>query len=327
MKLKILLLHLIGMCAFIPNAMAISSQLILKPQTPIKVSTAPKRFDLMAVDKVRHRLLAAHSDAGTLTVINLNTLKQLAEIKVGHSKGVAIDTNNKKYFVGTNHGIAVVDPITLKKIGFIHTQGPTDAMIFDPGNKRLYVTHDDGKKLWVIDAQHDRITGSIAIPGAPELMEIDHRNHHLYLNIKTLDEVVTIDTNSNRIIAHWTTRQTHSPHGIALDQHKRRLFVAGHSPIVSVFSLPTGKPMKGIDIGPGRVDQIAYDAHAKRLYCPSSGRLVVVNVGDRSNTVVATVKIPKSAHSVAVDPLTHWVWISYADGNHSYVQAFAPQEK
>lgn len=297
----------------------------LIPQVTIEVSSASRRFDLMAVDRLRHRLLAAHSRAGALTVINLDDNKLMAEIPVGMSSGVAVDTQNGKYFVGTTKGVAVVDPATLKKVDFITTAGPADAMVYDPENGNLYVGHDDGKELWVIDAQRDKIVGTIAIPGAPELMGVDPKTHRLYLNIRPLNEVAAIDPASGKIVKLWSSLPTESPHGLVLNVHAGRLYVAGHSNMVSVFSLPAGTQDKGIDIGPGRVDQIAFDAHVRRLYCPSSGRLVIVQVSAGSNTVLGSVAIPKGTHSVAVDPVTHWVWISYADNHHSYVQAFAPE--
>lgn len=325
MNMKAVMLSLLMLAAWAPEVVAAPGSQGLKPERPIEVSPASKRFDLMAVDTLHHRLLTAHSQARILTIVDLINNKLLAEIQVGESSGVAVDDKDGKYFVGTIHGVAVVGQSTLRKIDFIQTPGPADAMIFDARNGRLYVGHDDGKELWVIDARRDRMIGKIVIPGAPELLATDPQRRRLYLNIKPLDEVVVIDTGTNRIIANWQTPHTHSPHGLAIDLKDKRLFVAGRSRIVSIFSLPSGNPQKGVDIGPGRVDQIAYDAQAQKLYCPSSGRLVEINVGDRSSTVVASVKIPQGTHSVAVDPSTHWVWIAYADGKHSYVQAFVPK--
>jgi DNA-binding beta-propeller fold protein YncE len=296
----------------------------LQPEAPIEVSAAPRRFDLIMVDNDRHRLLAAHSQAGTLAVIDLAAGKLEREVPVGHSSAVAIDAPDNKYFVGTTEGVAVVDRDTLGKTGFISTPGPADAMVFDQNDDRLYVGHDDDGELWVIDPRHDKITGQIAIPGAPELMAIDRQSHRLYVNIKPKNEVVAIDPGIGKIIARWSSLPTDSPHGLALDLPDRRLFVAGRSRTVSVFSLPAGKPVEGIDIGPGHVDQIAFDALARRLYCPSSGRLVTVAISAGSDTVLGSVAIPQGTHSVAVDPRTHRVWIAYADEDHSYVQAFAP---
>ncbi len=51
---------------------------------------------------------------------------------------------------------------------------------------------------------------------------------------------------------------------------------------------------------------------------------MTVAIAAGSDTVLGSVAIPPSTHSVAVDPRTHRVWIAYADNDHSYVQAFAP---
>lgn len=327
MRTKAFLIPVLAVCTvgmFSQGVMAAPRGQVLSKKTAIEVSVASKRFDLMAVDKTQHRLLAAHSRAGTLTVVDLVHNRLEDEISVGRSSGVAIDTRDGKYFVGTTKGVAVVDSKTLKKTDFIRTSGPTDAMVFSPDNDKLYVGHDDGKELWVINARRDKITGHIAIPGAPELMAIDPYAHRLYLNIKPRNEVIVINTVTDEIVAHWSSLPTKSPQGLALDVRHHRLYVAGHSHIVSVFSLPSGRQVKGIDIGPGHVDQIALDPSVGRLYCPSSGRLVVVKVSGRSGTVLGSVPIPKGTHSVAVDPNSHWVWIAYADHNHSYLESFTP---
>jgi DNA-binding beta-propeller fold protein YncE len=307
-----------------PGALAAPPAPVLSAQAPIEVSATPKRFDLMTVDSGRRRLLVAHSQAGTLTVVDLAADKLAREVPVGKSSGVAVDPQDGKYFVGTTQGVAIVDRNTLAKTGFIATPGPTDAMVFDPQDDRLYVGHDDDGELWVIDPRRDSIIGRIAIPGAPELMAIDPRSHRLYVNIKPANEVVAIDPGSSKVVAQWSTLPTESPHGLALDPADRRLFVAGRSATVSVFALPAGKSVGGIDIGPGHVDQIALDANGRRLYCPSSGRLVTVAITPGSGAVLGSVAIPQSTHSVAFDALTHRVWIAYADNGRSYVQAFAP---
>jgi DNA-binding beta-propeller fold protein YncE len=306
-------------------AAAATSRPVLRPETPIEVSAAPARFDLMTVDSPRRRLLAAHSRAGTLTVVDLTDARLERDVPVGRSSGVAVDPRDGKYFVGTVHGVAVVDRDGLKRTGLIETPGPADAMIFDPYNDRLYVGHDDAGELWVIDAKEDKIVGRIAIPGSPEMMAVDKKSHLLYVNIKPRNEVIAIAPDGEKIVAHWSTVPTDSLHGLALDTANRRLFVVGHSSIVSVFRLPSGKPLERIDIGPGHVDQIAFDAVAERLYCPSSGRLVSVKISAGEASVDGSIAIPAGTHSVAIDPRTHRVWIAYADANHSYVQSFVPE--
>lgn len=295
----------------------------LTAETPVQVSSEAKRFDLVTVDAAANRLLAAHSQAGTLTVLDLATNKPLAEIAAADKvSGVAVDTADGKYFAGGIQGVAVIDSKTLKKTGFINTTGPTDDMAYDPANHRLYVTHDDGTEIWVVDAQKAAITGHIDLPGVPEIMAMDSAAHRIYINVKDKNEVAVIDLDKGAVTATWAAPATDSPHGLALDSKGGRLYVAGHSAKVSVFSVPDGKALPSLDIGDGRVDQIAFDAGNGMLYIPSSGRLVALDTA--KGTVLGEVPINKGTHSVAVDSATHKVWIVYADDKASYAQAFAP---
>jgi len=292
---------------------------VLQAQAPIRVSTEPKRFDLLAVDSERHRLLAAHSQAGTLSIVDIASNKLEREIAVGDKpSGVAIDTKDGTYFVGTLTGVAMVDSKTLEKTAFVATPGPTDAMVY--GDGKLYVGHDDGSELWVIDVKSAKLTGSITIPGVPEIADADGKR--LYQNIKDKNEVAVIDLGTGKVTAEWPTPSTDSPHGLAMDSKGGRLYISGRSANVTVLSLADGKSLPGIDIGDGRSDQTALDPGTGRLYIPNSGKLVVVQTG--TGAVIGSVVIPQGTHSVAVDPATHLVWIAYADDKNSYVQAFAP---
>ena len=304
--------------SLLASAQADTPAPVLQAQTPIQVSAEGKRFDLLAVDSARHRLLAAHSQAGSLSIVDTASGKLEKEIAVGDKpSGVAIDAQDGKYFVGTLTGVTFVDSKTLEKAAFVATSGPTDAMVYADG--KLYVGHDDGSELWVIDVKSAKLLGSIAIPGVPEIADADGK--HLYQNIKDKDEVAVIDLGTDKVTATWATPATDSPHGLALDAKGERLYITGHSASVSVFSLD-GKSLPGINIGDGRSDQTALDLGLGRLYIPSSGKLVAVQTSD--GKVLGSVAIPQGTHSVAVDPATHLVWIAYADDKASYVQAYAP---
>ena len=295
----------------------------LVSQSPIQVSEKPQRFDLLSVDVQRHRLLAAHAQAGALTIVDTGSGKLRWDDPLGeHTSGVAVDSDDDRYFLSLDQGVVVIDSNTTRKTLYIDTPGPTDAIIYDHGTNKIYVGHDDGTELWVIKGKVENLVGHIDLPGIPELMDVDSDAHRLYVNIKDKDEVAVIDTTTDKIVATWPTPATHSPHGLVLDIHGGRVFVAGQSNNISVFSLG-GKMLGTIDIGPGRVDQIAYDEGNKHLYVPSSGRLVAIDMS-ANGSVLGSVEVPQGTHSVTVDPSSHFVWIAYADKDHAYVQAFAP---
>lgn len=323
MNLKIAVAALLSASAAVPLASLAADPAPLTAQAAIQVSEKPQRFDLLTVDAKQHRLLAAHAQAGAMTVVDLKSNKLRWDEPLGdHTSGVAVDPDTSHYFVSLENGVAAVDSNTLHKTLFISTSGPADAIIYDASSGKIYTGHDDGTELWVIDGKSEKLLGHIDIPGVPELMDVDTASHRLFLNIKDKDQVAVIDTKTDKVLSTWATPATHSPHGLILDTHGGRVFVAGQSNNVSVFSLE-GKALGTVDIGPGRVDQIAYDEGNKHLYVPSSGRLVAIDMsGD--GKVLGSVSIPDGTHSVAVDPDTHLVWIAYADKDHAYVQAFAP---
>jgi len=73
------------------------------------------------------------------------------------------------------------------------------------------------------------------------------------------------------------------------------------------------------EIVPG-VDQIAFDPGNKRIYCASgkSGLSVAEETADGVRSL-GNITTPTGAHTLAVDPATHAVWIAYVKENESFV--------
>jgi len=59
--------------------------------------------------------------------------------------------------------------------------GPTDAIIYEPKNHLVYVAHDDGAEVWVIDPANPKIVDTVTVPGAPEFMIYDESTDRIYL--------------------------------------------------------------------------------------------------------------------------------------------------
>src|SRR6185437_9854166 len=105
----------------------------------------------MRVDEMRHRLLAAHRDAGSLDVLDLHTGKTTA-VNVGHVQGIDFDQHGH-YFCGDekDQKLVVVDADKLSIKKEIKTPGEIDCLAYCPSNKLVYADHDDGTDVWVID--------------------------------------------------------------------------------------------------------------------------------------------------------------------------------
>ena len=297
---------------------------LLTPQAAIVVPGGPGGWDWMLVDAPRHRLLASHPGTKTLAVLDLkkNTLTQ---VPTGVAvNGIAVDeADNKLFAAGSGEKLVIFDNTTLKKTGEVALTGPGDDIVLDPKTDTLYVCHDDGTEDWVVNAKTNAITGSVTIAGAPEYVAYDAVTDRLYQNIKPANITQVIVPATGAVEVSWPTAPMTSPHGLAIDSEAGRVFAAGQGMVV-MLDRKTGKVLASVKIAPGYVDQIAFDPDKKRVYCAcgDAGAISVVGETATGLTLLGTVPTHPKSHTLAVDPATHAVWISYTDATGSYLQQY-----
>ena len=299
---------------------------LLTPQPAIAVPGGPGGFDWMQMDPVKHRLLASHPGKNTLVVLDLltNAVQQVdTGVKIN---GIAVDAADNKLFAAGGGGkLIVLDNATLAKTAEVTLSGPGDDIVLDTKTDTLYVCHDDGAEDWAFDAKTNAPAGSVSIAGAPEYVVYDSGTDRLYQNIKPAAEVQVVNPNTNSVEASWPTAPMTSPHGLAIDVKTHHIFSAGHGKAV-MMDQAAGKVLSSVDIAPGYVDQIAFDPGTQRLYCAcgDAGMIAVVQEQGNALALAETVASHKKAHTLAVDPNTHAVWISYTDDSGSYLQEYLP---
>ena len=316
---------LIGILCLAAMPMRASEPLVA--DNPILVPDAKGGFDFLEVDAAQRRLLASHAGNGTLDVFDLDTGKLIKLVPAGKAQDVAVDSQAGKYYVGVSREqiVAVVDSKTLEKIGEIKIPGPSDAVVFDPKNRCLYVDNDDGTSVFVVDMKAERITATVAIPEAPEYAVYDPVGDCIFQNIKSSDQVLVIDPASNIVKERWPTAPALKPHGLAFDAVSHRLFVAGNNGKLAVMDSENGKVVATVDIAAG-VDQIVFDAGNGRVYCAASGGVIsVVQETKGGAELLGNVRTGVKAHTLTVDPKTHAVWTAYGDKDASHILRFFAQ--
>jgi len=299
---------------------------VLTADEPLAVPNTKGGFDFIEVDVVGRRLLANHTRNGTLDVFDLDSGKLLKACPTGAAQGVAVDEKGGKYYVGVSKEkkLVTINAKTLEATGEVTLSGPADDALFNPRNGLVYVCHDDGKDLWVIDPAAGKIVASVVIGEAPEVLCYDAGADRIYQNIKTSSVVSVIDPATNKVEHNWTVAPATGPHGLAFDGGTHRLFVAGANGKLVVLDSANGKVIADLTL-PSGVDQIAIDPALKLIYCPSSkGTLAVFRETESGAEAAGEITIAKGCHSVAVDPKTHAVWIAYAEGEKAFVQRLKP---
>jgi DNA-binding beta-propeller fold protein YncE len=319
----------LALSSLLLSAAQLQAAELLTPAAPIKLTGTKGKFDFIAIDAERRRLLAAHTGNGTLDVIDLEKGELVKAIPTGAAQDCAVDAKGKRYLVSVSKPpqLAIVDAETLAVTGTVPLDGPADLLAIHPVSGRAYVDHDDGKHVWVVDPSHKQIVATVDLPtDSPEDLAFDASGERLFQAMKTAATMEVIDVASNKVIATWPTAPATAPHGIALLPEAKAIAIAGGNGKLVLMSQTDGEVLATGDI-PLRVDQIAYDGKSHRLYCASAlGQMAVFEIEGGQLKKLGDAATAEGARSVAIDPRTHSVWIAYARGEESFVQAFRPEK-
>jgi DNA-binding beta-propeller fold protein YncE len=293
----------------------------LAPRPPILIPRAPGFFDYMQVDDQYRRLLVAHTASHTLDIIDLTNDSLARQVDVGEAHGIAVDIKDGRYFIGSSRPEVVADVQRkfMVKQSDVSMPGPIDAVALDTKNDALYADRSDTGQVVVMDAKSHRILANIQVGARLEYVLYDAVTDKVYQNVVSADQVAVIDPAKNTVIATWPAAPAAQLRGLAVDGATHRLFVAGGNGKLDAMDTTSGAVIATADIAPG-VDQIAFDPVLKRIYCASgTGIISVVAETETGIAPLADVTVPRRAHTVAVDPTTHNVWISYGAEDNDYV--------
>ena len=294
---------------------------------PIVVPGTKGRFDYLQIDEKLNRLLAAHTANKTLDIISLPDGKLIKSVSTGKIQGAVVDTDHNQYYasVSAEQKLAIIDRQTLEITGTVSLPGPADALAYNPKNGLVYVCHDDGEDVWVVDPSTQKIVTAVKIPTQPEFVVYDPVTDKMFQNIKSQPVTLVIDPGPNSVAATWSTVPAQGPHGLAVNPKTHRLFSAGKNGKLVVLDSVSGKSLGSVDIAEG-VDQIAFDPGNQRIYCAAGqGKLTVLQESEEAVKSLGDVATPAGTHTLAVDPKTHSVWIAFARAEESYVAELKAQ--
>jgi DNA-binding beta-propeller fold protein YncE len=323
MKPKAILSLVCSSLLIIPRLVSAADS--LTPRKPVEMPGTQGKFDFIKIDSASNRLLACHAGNGSLDVIDVITSKLIKSIPTGNAQGVAIDSKNNRYFVSVSKPpkMVIVDSTKLEVIGEVPLPGPADLIAYHAETNRVFICRDDKPEMWVIDPVEKKILSTINFPGGGmEDLGFDSQDAFLFQCLKDSSELAKLDLKTEKIVAKWTTSPADKPHGMAMVPGTDQVLIVGETGKLGLFNLSTGQIVGIADVSP-KVDEIAYDPTLQRVYC-ASGLGTISVVGVDHNTLAALPPLTSSpgAHSIAVDPQTHTVWIAFAKNDKPYVQAF-----
>jgi hypothetical protein len=248
----------------------------------------------------------------------------------GAAHGVALLPEANVAFItrSEENMVHVFDPKSLQLLGSIPVADDADAILYVPSAKLVYVANGDAKLATLIDPVKQTIVGAIQLPGKPEFPALDTKTGLLYQNLEDINSIAAIDLGKQLVVGQWSLAPCKGPSGMAIDSEQRRLFtVCSANASLVVFDLETHRVITLLKIG-GGPDSVAFDSTLHRIYSAGkAGKLTVIQQdGPNAYRVLDEVRTHYGAHTLAVDPVSHKVFVAYASLlAHPKIAVFSPK--
>lgn len=237
------------------------------------------RFDHMAVDNNGGRVFAAVYGNDSVEVLDTARGTRDKSIHEGFVKPqmVAYLPEMNRIVVSSegDGSCKILDASTYKPIDTVKYSDDADQIRYDPIAMRVYVAYGDGA-IGVFDAKTNQKIGQDFEVGVhPESFQLEEKGPKIFVNLASISQIAVIDRNTHKI-EKWKLQSAGTNFPMALDETRRRLFVAARKPArLLVLDMDSGKEIASL---PGAIDtdDMSYDQDRKRIYVTSGEGFIFV---------------------------------------------------
>jgi DNA-binding beta-propeller fold protein YncE len=189
------------------------------------------------------KLFVATGMDGALTTLDGTTLQVLrtAHVSLG-ADAIGYDPRSKYLYVGSGGGdanketgdLTVFNAVTGAQVATIITDAHAGGSIIDPRGRHLYVLVPEKAEVVVLDRETRAQAAKWTIPGIQKnvALDLDAKNHRLFLGVRIPASVVVLDSNTGAVIASIPTVETLD--GLFYDAATRRIYTTGGEGFVDV---------------------------------------------------------------------------------------------
>ncbi len=290
---------------------------------------ATTRWDYLSLDPTKSRLFVAHLGDSAVVVMDTKTKAVLATIgNISHVHGtLAVPELGRVYASATGTDeIVAIDAVTLKIVARIPGGVYPDGIAYAPEAGKLYVSNETGKTETVIDARTNRRIATIELGGAVGNTQYDPVSKHIFVNLQGRGTLVEIDPRTDKIVDRIPLSGADGNHGLLIEPKLRLAFIACEdNGRLLVLNLKTKQLTASFDIG-GTPDVLGYDPDLGQLYVAGeSGVLSIFHVAATGVSKTGQGFLGPNAHSLAIDPATHEIYLPIKDINgHPVMRVMKP---
>lgn len=225
---------------------------------------------------------------------------------------------------GGESTVTVFDLQTLKETARVKVGRRPDAIIYDPATDRVFTFNAGSSDSSAIDAATNQVVGTVDLGGKPEFAVADGKGH-VFVNIEDKNELVDFDAKNLSVAHRWSLAPGKRPSGLAMDRAKRRLFSTCGSGVMVVVDADSGKVLATPPIGRGTDACACDPATGLAFSSNGDGTLTVVRQDSSGGyTVAETVPTQAGARTMALDPKSHVIYLVTAKRKPGQRRSYEP---
>ena len=190
-----------------------------------------------------NKLFVATGMDGALKTLDGTTLQavHIAHVSLG-ADAIGYDPRSKYLYVGSGGGdankatgdLTVFNAVTGAQVAAIITDAHAGGSIIDTRGRHLYVLVPEKAEVVVLDRETRAQAAKWTIPGIQKnvALDLDAKNHRLFLGVRIPASVVVLDSNTGAVVASIPTVETLD--GLFYDPATRRIYTTGGEGFVDV---------------------------------------------------------------------------------------------
>ncbi len=272
-------------------------------------------WDYLSVDAPGRRLYVSHNTK--VIIIDMDKDQVAGQITgtLGvHGFVIAPALHRGFSSNGRDNNVSIIDLETRKTTTKVATGENPDCIIYEAGRQEVYAFNGRGNSATVIDAAAGKVTATIALPGKPEFAAADPSVSRVYCNIEDKNQVVAIDTTKHEVANTWPIAPGAEASGMAIDPVHQRLFIGCHNKVMEMIDSGNGKVLATVPIATG-VDANAFDPVTGLVFASCGDGITTIAREDSADkmTVAQTLSTRRGARTMALDPVTHKIYLATAD--------------
>lgn len=270
------------------------------------------RFDYQSLDPTTGRLWIAHMGADEVLAFDVRARQVVARVpNMPGATGVRAVPALQRVFVALSagHEVAILDASSGRVLARVPGGRFPDGLAYAPLARKLFVSDENGRQELVIDVPSSTARAPIAMGGEVGNTQYDSTSGRIWVAVQTRNELAAIDPVKDSVVARLSVPGIERPHGVLIDAAHHIAYVAGEANgRVGVLDLRTMRVVRTYPVGDDP-DVLAMDSERRRLFVAAeSGTIAAFDA--RGDSLVPLPRYEAAhAHSVAVDPATHLLYV------------------